>query len=872
VRLAWPLTGRSEEMRLIEAAISDPDSCGVVVCGAAGVGKSRVAREALNAAASNGYEARWVVGTSSSQGVPLGAFAVWVASVAEQNPQIVQLVRGVIEALTSVRPGTAVIVGIDDVHLLDELSIFVLQQIVERGAAKLVLTVRDGERIPAGVQDITRAASFDRLDMQTLSREETTTLVSAALGGALDPEAARRLWELTRGNVLYLRNIVEQEVADKRLVQHNGLWRWTGAPVIAPGLVELIESRIGALPRSVSDVIDVLAVGEPIELASLGRITDPAAVEEADIGGLITLDKVDGRMEARVAHPLYGEVRRTRAAPTRLRRLRGLVASELATSDDRDDMRIVVRRAELSLESDLDPDPDLLTRAAQGAVSLADMPLADRLADAAIRAGAGAEAYFIRAWPLAWLNPQELDSVLARTPTVTEDDLLRLGAHRAINRLWGLADPDGAKEIIDDMARVDSEQTRSWVDSVDIIYRASMAQPQAAIKAAESIILDQLPAISGAAASWALTVAYGDVGRTNEAVAVADTGYAIVTRTRDAPHLRYLIGDKHVGALWQSGRINEACSVAERLREQAADLPGVAQLLGTAIAGRAALGAGRLDEACSLLEAVIEPFYASGDVNGFGYRYEIVHATALAIRGLTERAAAALTHLEQNRYQSCQFVDYERVLAHAWVAASQGAVSEAKSYALTAAETARANGQFAAEVVCSQTATQFGDSSRAARLRELEAVAEGPRVHAAARFATALERSDADELSAAAELFEHIGDLPAALDAASHAAVVYRGQGLRGSALRCAARADVLAQRCGAMTPALRQGTEPVPLTNREREIVMLLARGLSNKDVAARLTLSVRTVEGHIYRAMMKTGTSTREDLVAVLPQRRLD
>jgi hypothetical protein len=38
---------------------------------------------------------------------------------------------------------------------------------------------------------------------------------------------------------------------------------------------------------------------------------------------------------------------------------------------------MVVRRATLSLESDLKPDPDLLLQAAQGAVWLADMPLAD---------------------------------------------------------------------------------------------------------------------------------------------------------------------------------------------------------------------------------------------------------------------------------------------------------------------------------------------------------------------------------------------------------------------------------------------------------------------------------------------------------------
>ena len=40
MRLTWPLTGRSKEQRLIEAAILDSTLAGVVVCGAAGVGKS----------------------------------------------------------------------------------------------------------------------------------------------------------------------------------------------------------------------------------------------------------------------------------------------------------------------------------------------------------------------------------------------------------------------------------------------------------------------------------------------------------------------------------------------------------------------------------------------------------------------------------------------------------------------------------------------------------------------------------------------------------------------------------------------------------------------------------------------------------------
>ena len=113
-----------------------------------------------------------------------------------------------------------------------------------------------------------------------------------------------------------------------------------------------------------------------------------------------------------------------------------------------------------------------------------------------------------------------------------------------------------------------------------------------------------------------------------------------------------------------------------------------------------------------------------------------------------------------------------------------------------------------------------------------------------------------------------MGDLVAAVDAAAHAAVAYRRQHKRGSALGCSTRADALAAQCGASTPVLRQATESLPLTDREAEIVMLIGAGLSNRAVAEKLTLSIRTVESHIYRAMMKTGTTSRDELAALMPR----
>lgn len=873
MRFSWPLTGRSDEMRLIAAAISASDLSGIVVCGAAGVGKSRIAREALSSAASKGCEIRWAVGTSSARALPLGAFAAWAEpSVTDR----LQLVRGVIESLTSASPGTTVVVGVDDVHLLDDLSTFVLHQIVQRHAAKVVLTVRNGEPIPPGIQEVWKGRQFDRLDLQPLSGDETAMLVSAALGGSLDPDAARRLWKLTRGNILYLRNIVEQEVGDVRLVRLHGCWRWIGEPIVPPGLVELIESRIGALPPAVGDVIDALAVGEPIELASLIRITDPAAVEDADRRGLIAVDRVDGRVEVHVAHPLYGEVRRNRAAPTSLRRLRGLVAYELANCDGRDDMRIVVRRAALSLDCDVTPDPELLVRAAQGAVWLADLPLADRLAEAAIRAGAGGEANFVRAYALSWLSRgQQADTVLADIPTseLSDADTARLAFLRAANKLFTLADPAGAKKLIDDASRTASPRTRSCIDAFLTVYWAAMGKPEAAKASSKTITWDQLPDVVARVTAWGIAVASADAGRSPEAVNAPNHGYAVVTRSFDAAPapIRFIIADAYIGALLQSGRIAEALCAAERLRRQAAELPGTAQPISAAVAGRAALGAGRLRTAGSLLEPVVELLSASGETHGWTYRYQLPFTIALAMRGIADEAAAALSTIENRRHPGWRFLDWELWLARAWVAASQGAVSQAVATLLSAAETAAANGQFAAEVFCLQTAAQFGDGSGAPRLRELEAIVDGPRVGLAARFAVALTDADGAELAAVSEEFERMGDLVAALDAAAHAAIAYRRQGLRGSGCGCASRADALAQQCGgARTPALRRAAERLPLTDREREIVMLIGDGLASRAVAARLNVSVRTVEGHIYRAMAKTGATSRDELAALLPRHR--
>ena len=191
VRLTWPLTGRSQEMRIIQAAIS-----------------GRVRRESSSTArlVSGRVESpakhchRWRRRVTK----PVGR---WEHRRRGSSPRRVRAVGGLGRSATrllvgprcariadNVSPGAKAVVGVDDVHLLDDLSIFVLHQIVQRGPR----AGADGSRwradFPRRRRRLWNGGQFERLDLQPLSREETATLVSASLGGSVDPDALRRLW------------------------------------------------------------------------------------------------------------------------------------------------------------------------------------------------------------------------------------------------------------------------------------------------------------------------------------------------------------------------------------------------------------------------------------------------------------------------------------------------------------------------------------------------------------------------------------------------------------------------------------------------------------------------------------------------------
>ncbi|WP_369393653.1 LuxR C-terminal-related transcriptional regulator [Streptomyces sp. CG1] len=149
------------------------------------------------------------------------------------------------------------------------------------------------------------------------------------------------------------------------------------------------------------------------------------------------------------------------------------------------------------------------------------------------------------------------------------------------------------------------------------------------------------------------------------------------------------------------------------------------------------------------------------------------------------------------------------------------------------------------------------DRYDAVRLGEPERVAGRlPAGSVLARHADALARGDGAGLDRVAEDLEERGFSLFAAEARAQAVRVHRDP----RAVRVSrTRAVALARRCqGARTPALA-GLVLGELTARQRQIVTLAAAGLSNREIAERLTLSVRTVGNHLYSAYTRLGTGDR-------------
>jgi non-specific serine/threonine protein kinase len=77
-------------------------------------------------------------------------------------------------------------------------------------------------------------------------------------------------------------------------------------------------------------------------------------------------------------------------------------------------------------------------------------------------------------------------------------------------------------------------------------------------------------------------------------------------------------------------------------------------------------------------------------------------------------------------------------------------------------------------------------------------------------------------------------------------------------------RSDVLVLALGEPPPANRRQPDDLPLTRRQQEVAHLVAQGLTDREVATRLSISIRTAESHVEQILARLGFRSRAQIAA--------
>ncbi|WP_434616765.1 LuxR C-terminal-related transcriptional regulator [Arthrobacter sp. A5] len=864
--------GRETELSAIWHAMAPGGTRSITLIGAAGVGKTRIARAVLDRAAGLGRAVFWVAATASASTIPFGAVSHLVPDVAGLDR--FQLLRRT-AAWMATRPGTVPpVVVVDDAQRLDDASAALIHHLAVTGTAFIVSTVRASDTAPDAITAIWKDGLGERLTIGPFTRLHAEEFVGSLLGGPLDPVSAAKLWHLSEGNALFVRELVRGGIESGELSCSRGSWRWSGPVSAAPRLIEFVAQRLTGASRDVRRLVDLVAFGEPLGVETITRagIRSPT-VSAAEKSGLVRSEATLEGIVIRLGHPLYGEV--ARSLSTSLQRA-AVAQTLLRSADPAVRGEQILRRAVWHLMTGVPSEPHVLVQGAIRSLAALDLEMATRLADAAVKANGGVAAETVLARTLVLRGSAAAgEALLAEMEKreLPDRDRAELAAARAWNLVFGLKRPADAESVLD-RAEHRIVQGRDVIAVQRANIRTYAGLPEEAVAAAAGIAEDG----GGSTAATVVRkwVVYAEAmsvqGRINDALKY---GRQAVALNRGTSHGDWSMSEDEAesafaGALIMSGGLSEAEGIIETAYARAVE---AGWRIGTGMwsvwrgelgfaRGRPATAAKHYRTALAVVGDDSHPY------REWSMRFAWDHLARAAAQ-LNDSSLAAAAFASANRYAwpGLGALDVWGGSTAGWVAVAKGEIEHGISLALAAADRAQRDRQSGWELLALHQAVRFGGPWKAnGRLAELAAEVDGPLTDLYVRHGAALAADDSAALGTVADQFHSCGYVLLAAEAAAQSSRAHARAGRTSAAAEASRRARGWAAHCeGARTPALDALCEPARLTRRETEIARLVAAGLTNRSIAGKLVISIRTVDNTVAHIYDKLAVSRRQELAGI-------
>ncbi|MET4059027.1 DNA-binding CsgD family transcriptional regulator [Arthrobacter sp. UYP6] len=880
---AQPLVGRQAVLDAVLVSVLRPGGHGAVLVADAGMGKSAFA--GVIAETVHGRMPVHRIHTSSALSrVPFGALAPLVSNLEPRDTgSPLAMMRALLKRLFPDNgPGSSVapLLIVDDADALDEASADLLVQLLASARIRLLLLARRIADIPAGVSSLVWEGVLSRHELSPLTEEQVHELCVQVLSGPVLTSTSTDVARVSGGNPMLVLALLSETVRAGSLVFRHGVWLLHEQMLPPEGrLGDLLRAQLSGLSKEERDALEIIALAEPLPAAAAFELGLHRAVDSLTEAKLVVISTDTGRL-LRLMHPLYGDVVRQLVPAARSARLRRRL---LTVSDPiRETGDNLLRWVSWSLDCGADMSGSDLLAAAYRANNIFDSPTALRLATA-VREPRYAMAARVQAARARYQEGNlEAARELINGVTDAAEDLTTLkmavlirvelnrrreGGHGGIpliaadwlagvDRIAHDAGDGADGELVADI--VSSRRGGRLLALTGMVSDGNFGPAEEELNGIRADALEAGDDEATLIAETLLAEIMVETGRAQTAYSFSMDALLLLDRGghRFMSYYQFVLHRHLIVLLW----LGEWEEIQSTVQRRVSGLMGMLVHMGGSVDfAVAVMHLRKNDSAAALahLTASIEGLRTSDS--------EGTLTLALALGALIAAAEGQPSLAEELLADAGTLAPRGpatyRLLARGYSAAARSAISmerEAPRILRELASEAEHAGFVTVELELRFLSVSLGDLDGLGRLRKITEEFEGPQGPILSRFSRAVLDEDADELLRLGSAPGEPGWERLAAQCAGEAHRLAKASGDRALLQRVQ---RVLSKRSG--LPAVQNSQAAAPLlTRRERDVAALVMQGHRNAEIAERLFLSVRTIEGHIYRTFEKLGISKREEL----------
>ncbi|UVJ40727.1 LuxR C-terminal-related transcriptional regulator [Arthrobacter sp. CJ23] len=879
-----PFVGRRHYVDAATETLRSGATGAVLLVAEPGLGKSALAEAIAQNLAGEMIVMR-VHGSPSLANVPYGVLAPYLVDLPEDpTSSHVAILRAFWAQFERLRAGRELplLLLVDDAHELDSATANVIVDLITANWAKVVASCRPRPGLPASLMQLWYDSMAERFDLEPLGRDDVGDAAERILGGPVLPSTTHMLWTASEGNPMLLNCLLEDGRANGSMVRNNGVWLLAGPLATGgPALTGAVRNQLLRRTPQEREALTMIALAEPVSLAAL-EATSGGDMVQALVDSQLVEMSTDGAEQLRLRHAVYGQAIRSMVSSSRSLQLRQQLISYLDSQPGSE--AALLRMVAWSVESGVKvPDHQLLKAAVHASRTFqneAAINLAARIHDPGPwqqGRAAASRAYFnlgLYTEAARALEASKLEGLQGHGDSAAPAGCVLLEA--SIHSALAAAQPGGFGAAL---GRGPGHRAG--------VPRSVAGPPQPVMQLVDLDVAGDFQGLAGALEELGPMLLAGredrkqDVhrafllcmhsdalrGQGDPVQALAEANQAAEQVAEDSGELffiREFVLYRQAAAAVDAGDWAQAEKILGDYEARAG--AGLTTFGGTVqyFRGMALVRQGRFDAAFKLLRAAVEALRLNDPLQLLRCA---VGLTAYAAVRAGERQQAQIL-LDESRGFRGPGRGADWCLGPVFAAASgevlnrDGAGVAALQDLLDSVSPALPAG---ARLQALSLWLELGSGAAVEQTLELTSTMTGQWASAWSHFASARGTRDPATAMKAAESVASLGMMRMARDGFAHAAGLFKAAGEQSGARQAAIRQAQCDHDLGEQKPGDVAGpaqTAQVQLTRRERDIIALAVEGLTDRQIADRLMVSVRTVEGHLYRSYAKLGIRRREEL----------